>query len=141
MFEYRDTNSFLAPSGYFPGDLDHVDVQTVKERLQDDPYLKACYETSGGDGVRVLFRIPKFSTESEYYYIFDVVKQYVMDSYGLALDESRKDLAGLGNVGYDPDALLNETPQVFPVDWARSVAQSRTYCKRGGSVPCSPLSM
>lgn len=115
-FNYRDgkpehLNTF---SGFQGIDLDHLDEDraAVKDTLLADKYVYAVWDSIGGEGLSVLFRIdPQRWLES-----FMGIQDYLAKEYGLfsKFDRGVKDTCRLRFVSYDPDIRVKEIiPPIF----------------------------
>lgn len=57
VFDNRKDDSLRKHSGYIVLDFDHIDVPVAKQSLSDDEYVKACWVSPSGDGLKALVKI------------------------------------------------------------------------------------
>ena len=115
-FTHRDANPLhlIAPSGFMGIDLDHLDDDraAVKDTLIADKYVYAVWDSIGGKGLSVLFRVdPDRWLES-----FMGIQDYLAKEYGLfsPFDRGIKDKCRLRFVSYDPDIRVkDDVPPIF----------------------------
>ena len=103
---YRENESITEHSGYAVLDFDHVDVESTKSQLKQDPYIYAAWVSPSGDGVKALFRLPSdIKNHSEYYESF--IQRYPK------LDSTSRNIARLCFESYDPDIYINTNAKVW----------------------------
>ena len=103
---YRENESITEHSGYAVLDFDHVDVESTKSQLKQDPYIYAAWVSPSGDGVKALFRLPQdIQKHSEYYESF--IQRYP------SLDSTSRNIARLCFESYDPDIYINRNAKVW----------------------------
>ena len=130
-FKERKASAIEEHSGLLVMDLDDLteaSLLTIREQLQADQYVLACFLSPSSTGLKVLFRIPKdpFAHKAAW----QVAAIRIKDLTGQDVDSSGKDLARLCFVSYDPDlyhnpnalelAVPNQLPQ-------RQISVSRSH--------------
>lgn len=103
-------------------DIDHlsghgIDGGQITSLLQNDPRVELLFQSPGGDGLKVLFKIEKPLADPAYYAAFykafclDLDRKYQL---GAALDHRTYDVSRCCFVSHDPDAYYNA--QAEPID-------------------------
>ncbi|GAB3948399.1 BT4734/BF3469 family protein [Spirosoma harenae] len=113
-FTHRKKGGELAYTGLMVIDLDHLDEdrQSVKALMKLDPYTYAGFDSIGGQGLCLLFRVDNARWDES----FLGIQEYLGKKYGLfeKFDQSGKDISRLRFVSYDPDGFVKEVlPPVF----------------------------
>jgi len=111
--ECTDSRDVVKPSGYIGVDIDsqdhNEDVTKKVSLLCRDPYVQACWKSSRGSGLRVIFKInPKKHEEG-----FLGIEKYMYKTYGLTVDVSCKDRNRICYASYDPNAYIGYNKKVF----------------------------
>jgi hypothetical protein len=106
-FSYRASDKLLQHSGLLCADLDSLgaELETVREKLKTSPHLEALFVSPTGNGLKAVFRV--LDDASKHPGSFRAVARHVFTLTGAEVDPSRKDIAGLCFVSYDPDAYYN----------------------------------
>lgn len=78
IFSKRNNESIIEHSGFICMDLDNLsDPEGLKELLSQDRYVYACFLSTSGNGLRVLFRITGSRHKDAYYGLADYfIKHY-----------------------------------------------------------------
>ncbi len=110
-FTERNKNGCKQASGLMVLDFDHINVDYVKQELQQREYIHACWTSPSGDGVKALAKIKNPTTnddkfKQQYYGVY-------ADLIHLGLDTSGKDISRLCYQSYDPDLYVNESSVGF----------------------------
>lgn len=109
-FSYRKDSDLIEHTGIISMDLDHVeDILEVRKKLHQDKYVYACFVSTSGYGLRVMFMInPAKHRES-----FAGISQYLFEMYGQVCDPNGVNVSKPYCVSFDPYLFLN--PNTVPV--------------------------
>lgn len=111
VFSYRNDESLSVHSEVLAMDLDYVEnLNIVKGLFKKDKYVFACFMSTGGYGLRVLFRIEP----SKHKLAFKSLCQYIWENYGIACDRNSS-LSKPYCVSFDPDLYLAAEYEQVPV--------------------------
>jgi len=89
----------------------HVtDWQRVKRQLSRLPWVCYCSLSIGGHGLFAIVRIDDYRHHTERW---EAMKQLLMDTYGLVIDEATKDLTRPRFVSYDDCPYINPDAEIF----------------------------
>ena len=110
VFEGRRDNQIVGHSGMIVLDFDHVDVQDYKSLLGTDDYIRACWTSPSGDGLKALVRVSNPERHKDH---FRALQAYFDRTYGLEVDPSGINVSRACFESYDPDLISNEEPEVF----------------------------
>lgn len=109
---YRDDTSLTTHSGLCIFDFDHVtNLQGVKEKMCAIKEVYAVFVSPSGDGLKVLFKIPKNIKKHRGYYksiLLDLDGMGIVSTDSTSINESR-----LCFVSYDPDLYINEYAETY----------------------------
>ena len=108
-FSYRNDKSLVNHSGYLSIDLDNLeDVEKVKKLMCADRNVFACWVSTGGNGLRVLFSIE----ESKHREAFLAISKYLFDRYELIADPNGINPSKPYIVSFDPYLYINPNENV-----------------------------
>lgn len=109
---YRDDESLETHSGLIVIDLDHLgkDMDEVKEFFSLDPHVYAFFVSPGGDGLKVVYRIP--ADKATHRDSFRAISSY-LEKEGIYADASGVNESRLCFISYDPDMYHNPDAEVF----------------------------
>lgn len=116
VFEARNKNGLLEPSGYAPIDIDNIGacyINEIKNKLKGDKYISLLFTSPSGSGLKALIKVPQDSDYSDY---VEEYYNYLSKNYGIDiknLDKQTKDISRACFVSYDPDAFLNLESKMF----------------------------
>lgn len=115
-FAYRNNSSCEKYEGFITIDLDNLPgqgfkLETVKQQLCQDPYTFACFISPGGDGLKVLVRLPIDPDSHTTRYLS--LESYYKQSYNLTTDRACKDISRLCFDSYDPEIYINWESRLF----------------------------
>jgi hypothetical protein len=115
-FSYRDLENMVRPSGFFSGDIDHIDdLARVRASVCQDPLTAFCFASPGGDGLKIGVKIStKNLDNAKYHDVFSQVQKHYQEKHGVSLDETRKDITGLCFLSYDPETFINTDSEILP---------------------------
>lgn len=103
-FSYRSDDKIVEHSGIISIDLDHVqNVNSVRLNFQSDKYVLACFLSTSGDGLRVLFSIDP----TMHRLAFKGIAAYIYEKYGLVADPNGINVSKPYVVSFDPLAYIN----------------------------------
>lgn len=108
----RRMDSVEKHSGFIGIDLDDADnenLNSVRPRLEADPYCYACHHSIRGFGLVWYVKIdPEKHQEA-----FRSIEQYLSNNYNVTVDPSGKDVSRLRFISYDPDLFRNRASKKF----------------------------
>lgn len=132
----RKKENFLHTSRFIL-DMDHlsefeIELNVLKEKLQEDPIVEMFYASPSGDGLKVFFKLEKPIVDSGYYSLF--YKKFCIwfsEKHGLdgAVDTKTSDVSRCCFVSYDPDAWFNSNAKAvraedyLPTEGFRELSQ------------------
>ena len=112
-FLERNDNSIKEHSGCCILDFDNYPdcetFQSERKRLIEDPYTLMLFKSPGGNGLKVLIRIPK-SNKDDHKRRFKAYQEYIKSDY---FDEKNCNLSRVCFESYDPDIYLNQECEQF----------------------------
>ena len=95
------------------GGLNGMTPEDARVMLGQDPHVLAAFVTPSGTGAKGLFKIKPCLTDEEHKTAFAHAAEYILASYGFALDESTKDTGRLCFVSADKECTWNPFPEEF----------------------------
>lgn len=107
-FRQRSETSLIEHSGLLCLDFDHLlDVESLFLRLLEDEYFETqlLFRSPSGDGLKWVVSINVAEMPHGDY--FRAVSNYVLETYGIAVDKSGKDIPRACFLPYDPQAFIN----------------------------------
>ena len=110
VFSGRKDDQIEGHSGYIILDFDHIDVQDYKSLLGTDEYIKACWVSPSGDGLKALVKVSNPERHRDH---FRALQSYFDRNYGLEVDPSGINESRACFESYDPDIIVVEEPKVF----------------------------
>lgn len=119
---YRKSENF-AHIDCFVMDIDHVkekgmDKQMLKEKIKNDDRVFILFESPGGDGLKVIFRIKeKVYDRGKFSLFYKTFCLAFSAQYDLSqvLDARTSDVTRACFLSYDPDIYTNEAAQVIDI--------------------------
>jgi hypothetical protein len=120
IFSYRSNNGLIESSGLMTVDIDKVNVEEVKKKFIDKPWLFSMFTSPSGQGVKLLVKIPKVKSDKEY-------KEYytAFESEYKEVDSSGKDISRACFFSYDPDIYINKDAK----EWTHKKTEEVTFSK------------
>ena len=108
-FSYRNSVSLVKHSGLICLDLDHLAGRRweLRDRLIVDPYFETelLFTSPSGDGLKWVVEIDlSRATHLDW---FKSIRNYVRVTYGVAVDESCKDVVRACYLPHDPEIYIN----------------------------------
>ncbi len=110
VFTGRKDDEIKGHSGNIILDFDHIDVELYKSLLGTDDFVRACWVSPSGDGLKVLIKISNPERHRDH---FRGLKAYFDKNYGLEVDASGINEARACFESYDPDLISKEDCKVF----------------------------
>ena len=108
MFQTRNDKALISHSGLLCIDFDHLQsVDLLRKQLLQDEYFdtQMLFVSPSGDGLKWIISIDtKQSTHSNY---FAAVANYILQTYGVEVDKSGRDISRACFLPYDPQAYIN----------------------------------
>jgi len=123
LFESRKKEGLVQHSDMIVLDFDGLDdVQNAQKRISTDPYLHFSFVSCRGNGLAVGVVIDG----SRHRESFLGLEEYFLNTYGLQVDQSCKDVSRTRFISDDPDMLINESSQLFELPDSEAVVSSST---------------
>ncbi len=110
VFDNRKDDSLRKHSGYIVLDFDHIDVPVAKQSLSDDEYVKACWVSPSGDGLKALVKIDDPTKHRAH---FRAMCNHFSETHGLLVDQSGINESRGCYESYDPDIHIKPEGKVF----------------------------
>lgn len=111
-FNKREDKEITEHSGLVILDFDHVsNLQEFKDKICKDIFTYSAFISPSGDGLKVLFKIPKEIDNHESYYL-GIVKYCKSCGYH-ELDTTSKNISRVCFVSYDPEIYINKNCDTF----------------------------
>lgn len=107
-FTDRSNKALIKHSGLLCLDFDHLNnVQTLFQRLLNDDYFdtQLLFRSPSGDGLKWIISIEDNPTTHSNF--FTAVANYILQTYGIVVDKSGRDISRACFLPYDPNAYLN----------------------------------
>ena len=108
MFQTRNDKALISHSGLLCIDFDHLQsVDLLRNQLLQDEYFdtQMLFVSPSGDGLKWLIPIDtKQTTHSNY---FAAVANYILQTYGVEVDKSGRDISRACFLPHDPQAFIN----------------------------------
>ena len=107
-FTSRSDKALIKHSGLLCLDFDHLNnVQTLFDRLLNDDYFdtQLLFRSPSGDGLKWIISIEDNPTTHSNF--FTAVANYILQTYGIVVDKSGRDISRACFLPYDPNAYLN----------------------------------
>ena len=107
-FQTRNDKALISHSGLLCIDFDHLQkVDMLRNQLLQDEYFETqlLFVSPSGDGLKWIISIDtKQSTHSNY---FAAVAYYILQTYGVEVDKSGRDISRACFLPHDPQAYIN----------------------------------
>ena len=110
VFKGRRDEQIEGHSGLVVLDFDHIDTNDYKALLGTDEYIRACWVSPSGDGLKALVRISNPERHRDH---FRALQSYFERNYGLEVDPSGINVSRACFESYDPDLINNESSKTF----------------------------
>lgn len=113
-FNRRAKDQLKDASGLSIIDLDgfksYDEVLAIREKLQNDKFVFACWLSPSGLGLKFLVKIPTVESNDEYNSFYKCIVKYYD---WLDIDTSGQDISRLCFESYDADLFVNENSELF----------------------------
>lgn len=108
MFQTRNDKALISHSGLLCIDFDHLQsVDLLRKQLLQDEYFETqlLFISPSGDGLKWIISIDTRQTTHSNY--FAAVANYILQTYGVEVDKSGRDISRACFLPYDPQAFIN----------------------------------
>ena len=108
IFTSRNDKELIKHSGLLCVDFDHLkDIETLFNRLLQDDYFdtQLLFRSPSGDGLKWIISIDTAQTTHGNY--FASVANYILQTYGVEVDKSGRDISRACFLPHDPQAFIN----------------------------------
>ena len=109
-FSRRADDALVEHSGLIVLDFDHVDVKESKSFIGSDEYVRACWVSPSGDGIKAVVSISNPERHRDH---FRALKTYFFKRYNLEIDESGINESRACYESYDPEIVINQNSKKF----------------------------
>tara|TARA_R110000751_G_C13770076_1_gene480044 strand:- start:259 stop:2067 length:1809 start_codon:yes stop_codon:yes gene_type:complete len=109
-FSRRADDAILEHSGLIVLDFDHVDVKESKAFIGSDEYVRACWVSPSGDGIKAVVGVSNPERHRDH---FRALRTYFFKQYNLEVDESGINESRACYESYDPDIVINQNSKKF----------------------------
>ena len=109
-FSSRADDALFEHSGLIVLDFDHVDVNETIQALGTDDYIRSCWVSPSGDGVKALVKITNPERHRDH---FRSLISYFEKQYCLHIDESGSNESRACFESYDPDIIIKDSSKPF----------------------------
>lgn len=110
LFESRKKEGLVQHSDIIVLDFDGLDdVQSAQKRISTDPYLHFSFISCRGNGLAVGVVIEGSRHKESFFGL----EEYFLDTYGLKVDQSCKDVSRTRFISNDPDMIIQQSSKVF----------------------------
>jgi hypothetical protein len=109
-FNKRADNELVEHSGFIVLDFDHIDIEQGKTQVGSDQYVRACWVSPSGDGLKALVKVSNPERHRDH---FRAIKSYFSKTYGLEVDETGINESRACFESYDPDIIIKDTSDSF----------------------------
>ena len=110
VFTTRNDKALIKHSGLLCLDFDHLQcVEKLRFQLLKDEYFdtQLLFVSPSGDGLKWIISIDTAATQHGAY--FAAVANYILQTYGVAVDKSGRDISRACFLSHDPQAFINPT--------------------------------
>jgi hypothetical protein len=108
IFSSRNDKALIQHSGLLCVDFDHLkSVETLFEHLLKDEYFdtQLLFRSPSGDGIKWI--IPIDTNQATHGNYFAAVANYILQTYGVDVDKSGRDISRACFLPHDPQAFIN----------------------------------
>ena len=110
VFRGRKDDDITSHSGLIVLDFDHIDTDASKALLSTDDYVRACWISPSGDGLKVLVKISNPERHRDH---FRALQTYFEKTYGLEVDPSGINESRACFESFDPELISNDDSKSF----------------------------
>lgn len=115
-FTERTDTGLVEHSGMIALDIDKLSddsIEQARTKCIGDPHTVSVFRSVSGNGLCVIFRIPKAADKDEHIRIWQAIDSYMKEKHGILIDTAAKNVSRLRFVSYDPDIYVNENAAEF----------------------------
>jgi hypothetical protein len=108
VFTTRNDKNLLQHSGLMAVDFDHLpNLETLRQALLADEYFdtQLLFVSPSGDGLKWIISVDTTTTTHGDY--FAAVANYILQTYGVEVDKSGRDISRACFLPHDPQAFIN----------------------------------
>jgi hypothetical protein len=108
MFQTRNDKALISHSGLLCIDFDHLQsVDLLRNQLLQDEYFdtQMLFVSPSGDGLKWIISIDTAKTSHSEFFV--AVASYILQTYGVAVDKSGRDISRACFLPHDPQAFIN----------------------------------
>jgi hypothetical protein len=108
VFTTRNDKALIKHSGLLCVDFDHLqNLSDIQNRLLADEYFdtQLLFVSPSGNGLKWIISIDTAETAHGDYFV--AVANYILQTYGIAVDKSGRDISRACFLPYDPQAFIN----------------------------------
>ena len=109
-FSGRKDDELKRHSGYIVLDFDHVDVDRAKSVIGSDKYVRSCWVSPSGNGIKALVEVAEPSRHRDH---FRSLQKYFDSQYGLEVDATGINESRACFESCDPDIVVRDSAEVF----------------------------
>ena len=109
-FSGRKDDELKRHSGLIVLDFDHVDVDRAKSVIGSDKYVRSCWVSPSGNGIKALVEVAEPSRHRDH---FRSLQKYFDSQYGLEVDATGINESRACFESCDPEIVVRETAEVF----------------------------
>ncbi|MFC2080879.1 BT4734/BF3469 family protein [Bacteroidota bacterium] len=131
-YHTRLDDKLIEPSGFAIADIDKISNNLIRynEILRSDPYVYSVFLSPSGDGLKVIYKIPKVKGKDEYVRRAKAFTKHLVkigipirDAKGIGIDPGGSEKLSLACfVSYDPLLFLNSDSLI----WEKIIPESGT---------------
>ena len=110
VFMGRKDDDLMEHSGLIVLDFDHIRVDEYKPLIGTDEYVRACWTSPSGDGLKVLVKVTNPERHRDH---FRALKAYFEKTYALDVDPSGINESRLCFESHDPEMITNPDSRGF----------------------------
>lgn len=109
-FSGRKDDELKRHSGLIVLDFDHVDVGRTKAIIGSDKYVRSCWVSPSGNGIKALVEVAEPSRHRDH---FRSLQKYFDSQYGLEVDATGINESRACFESSDPDIVVRESSELF----------------------------
>ncbi len=109
-FSGRKDDELKRHSGLIVLDFDHVDVDRAKSVIGSDKYVRSCWISPSGNGIKALVEVAEPSRHRDH---FRSLQKYFDSQYGLEVDSTGINESRACFESADPDIVVRDASDVF----------------------------
>lgn len=112
-FTRRAASALQTHSGLICADLDELGaaLEPTFELVASDPHTLACFRSPTGTGLKVVMRVDPAQDHAA---SFRALEHYMLEHFGLQIDQACKDVSRICFVSHDPEAFVGDDAVPLP---------------------------